>query len=81
MTEVTPQPAAAETVTPQQVAAAMVTPQFAVLARGQVTATPAGTSDVPIEPLEDVSFTFEQIEVTSNVGQTTAADSWNTATK
>jgi len=47
----------------------------------QVTATPAGTSDVPIEPLEDVSFTFEQIEVTSNVGQTTAADSWNTAAK
>lgn len=37
----------------------------------------AGSSIVPSEPMEDVSFTFEQMTVTSAVGQTTATDSWN----
>lgn len=36
-------------------------------------ATAAGSST---DPLEDVSFTFEEMTVTSNVGQTSATDSW-----
>jgi type VI secretion system secreted protein Hcp len=46
----------------------------------QASATSTGAPPVSTEPLEDVSFSFEQIEFTSNVGQTTAADSWNNAT-
>lgn len=37
----------------------------------------AGSSPVPSEPMEDVSFTFEQMTVTSAVGQTTTTDDWN----
>ena len=41
----------------------------------------AGSSVVPSEPMEDVSFTFEQMAVTSAVGQTMATDSWNAELK
>lgn len=47
----------------------------------QAEASVAGGSIVPLEPMEDVSLPFEQITVTSNVGQTTATDSWNTVNK
>ena len=43
--------------------------------------TVAGSSTVPLDPMEDVSLTFEKIAVTSNVGQTTAMDSWNAVNK
>ena len=42
----------------------------------QAEATVAGSSTVPLDPMEDVSLTFEQITVTSNVSQTAATDSW-----
>jgi type VI secretion system secreted protein Hcp len=47
----------------------------------QVYSTSAGGSTVPTDALEDVSFTFQTIEVTSNVGQTTAMDDWSPANK
>jgi len=43
----------------------------------QTEAPAAGSAAVPTEPMEDVSFTFEEITVTSNVGQTSAVDDWN----
>jgi type VI secretion system secreted protein Hcp len=47
----------------------------------QAEATAAGGSTVPLDPMEDVTITFDQIQVSSAVGQTTATDSWSTADK
>jgi type VI secretion system secreted protein Hcp len=43
----------------------------------QVYSTSAGGSTVPTDALEDVSISFQQIEVTSEVGETTAVDDWS----
>jgi type VI secretion system secreted protein Hcp len=47
----------------------------------QTQATAASGSPVSTEPMEDVSFTFQDMTVASNVGQTTATDSWAASTK
>jgi type VI secretion system secreted protein Hcp len=47
----------------------------------QTQGTAAGSSPVSTEPMEDVSFTFQDMTVASIVGQTTATDSWAAANK
>jgi type VI secretion system secreted protein Hcp len=47
----------------------------------QAPAVPAVAGDHSVEPMEDVSFTFRQITLTSSVGQTAASDSWAAESK
>ncbi|MFZ0962955.1 MAG: type VI secretion system tube protein TssD [Terriglobia bacterium] len=44
----------------------------------QLVPIPTGTNPLAIEPMEDVSFAFQSIEVVSAAGQTSALDSWTT---